>query len=176
MGEAVEAVTKHEFSQFNFWTPRLRRGPGKTFTSPQELLNCADEYFNWANEHPLKAGVVFHHKGSLTHGTVCKMRVFTLTGLCTFLGISPSTFENYRRDKEMQEATEIIDSIIKTQKFEGAAADLLNANLIARDLGLAERSQVSGPGNEPLVIVHRNMTVQEAATAYADMVSDAGQR
>ena len=33
----------------------------------------------------------------------------------------------------------MIDSIIRTQKFEGAAADLFNANIISRDLGLVDR-------------------------------------
>ena len=34
------------------------------------------------------------------------------------------------------------ESVIRSQKFAGAAADLLNANIIARDLGLADKNQV----------------------------------
>ena len=34
------------------------------------------------------------------------------------------------------------ETVIFQQKFSGAAADLLNANIIARDLGLKEQSQV----------------------------------
>ncbi|WGM06649.1 terminase small subunit [Arsenophonus nasoniae] len=34
------------------------------------------------------------------------------------------------------------EEVIYDQKFSGAAADLLNANIIARDLGLKEQSQV----------------------------------
>jgi hypothetical protein len=32
-----------------------------------------------------------------------------------------------------------VEEIIRTQKFEGASADLLNPNIIARDLGLADK-------------------------------------
>ena len=34
------------------------------------------------------------------------------------------------------------EEIIYDQKFSGAAADLLHANIIARDLGLKEQSQI----------------------------------
>lgn len=37
-----------------------------------------------------------------------------------------------------------MEEIIRTQKFEGASADLLNPNIIARDLGLAEKQEHSG--------------------------------
>ena len=44
-----------------------------------------------------------------------------------------------KRDEAFSELTAMIDSIIRTQKFEGAAADLFNANIISRDLGLVDR-------------------------------------
>ena len=42
---------------------------------------------------------------------------------------------------------EKIESIIRSQKFEGAAADLLNANIIARDLGLKDSSETTHNGS-----------------------------
>ena len=35
-----------------------------------------------------------------------------------------------------------IETVIRTQKFEGAAADLLNANIIARDLGMTDKQAI----------------------------------
>ena len=34
-----------------------------------------------------------------------------------------------------------VDGIIRTQKFQGGAADLLNPNIIARDLGLVDKKE-----------------------------------
>ena len=54
-----------------------------------------------------------------------------------------------------------------TQKFTAAAAGFLNAAIIARDLGLAEKHEVAGPGGGPLQTVTTEMTPAEAAEAYA---------
>ncbi|MDC9826565.1 terminase small subunit, partial [Devosia sp. ZB163] len=44
-----------------------------------------------------------------------------------------------------------VDEIIRAQKFEGAAAGLLNPNIIARDLGLADKQELTGKGGSPLM-------------------------
>ncbi len=41
-----------------------------------------------------------------------------------------------------------IKETIFTQKFEGASADLLNANIIARDLGLADKKDITSDGDK----------------------------
>ena len=43
-----------------------------------------------------------------------------------------------------------MNNIIRTQKFTGAAAYMLNANIIARDLGLANKEELSGPNGKPI--------------------------
>ena len=48
-----------------------------------------------------------------------------------------------------------MDEIIRTQKFEGASADLLNPNIIARDLGLADKSELTGAGGGAIETVTR---------------------
>lgn len=40
-----------------------------------------------------------------------------------------------------------VEQIIRQQKFEGAAAELLNPNIIARDLGLADKKVLGGDLN-----------------------------
>jgi hypothetical protein len=39
--------------------------------------------------------------------------------------------------------TQKIEDIIRTQKFEGAAADLFNVSIIQRELGLTDRADVN---------------------------------
>ena len=45
-----------------------------------------------------------------------------------------------------------IREVIWVQKFEGAASNLMNGNLIARDLGLSEKTEIGGIGG-PIEIV-----------------------
>ena len=71
------------------------------------------------------------------------MRAMTIAGLCLFLGISHETWSNYRDKKDFIGVTTWAEQIIYNQKFTGAAADMLNANIIARDLGLSDKKDHS---------------------------------
>jgi hypothetical protein len=69
-----------------------------------------------------------------------------------------------------------VEDAIFRQKFEGASADLLNANIIARDLGLADKKDLSSTDGtmtpKPVTV---NMTPEQAAAAYASQIDpDAG--
>lgn len=79
------------------------------------------------------------------------MRAMTVSGLCIFLDISQQAWGEYRDRDGFGEVTSRVDEIIRTQKFEGASAGLLNANIIARDLGLADKSELGGAGGGPIV-------------------------
>jgi hypothetical protein len=71
-----------------------------------------------------------------------KMRAMTVASLCIFLDISMSSWQNYREREDFVAVTTRVDEIIRTQKFQGAAAGLLNPNIIARDLGLTDKSEM----------------------------------
>lgn len=65
----------------------------------------------------------------------------TLKGLWEYLGIDRTTWSDWRSRPDLSPVTARVDNIIHVQKFEGAAAGLLCANIIARDLGLADKSE-----------------------------------
>lgn len=69
------------------------------------------------------------------------MRAMTLGGMCVYLNIAFQTWANYRSNSDFLDVTERIESIIYLQKFEGAAADMLNANIISRELGLNDANK-----------------------------------
>ncbi len=52
--------------------------------------------------------------------------------------------------RTLPKSTTRVDEIIRTQKFQGASADLLNANIIARDLGLADKTELTGKDGGPV--------------------------
>lgn len=67
-----------------------------------------------------------------------KMRAMTISGLCIHLGISRQGWHEYRQKEDFSAICERVEDIIRDQKFSGAAADLLNPSIIARDLGLRD--------------------------------------
>ncbi|MBD2791564.1 DNA-packaging protein [Xenorhabdus szentirmaii] len=125
-----------------FWEARSSHGRKPIFESPEQLWEACTEYFTWVEENPLYEMKAFSFQGVVTQEALPKMRAMTLTGLCLFLDISEDTWRLYRAREDFIEVTTRAERIIYDQKFSGAAADLLNANIIARDLGLKEQQQV----------------------------------
>ena len=75
----------------------------------------------------------------------------TISGMCMYLEISFQAWQNYKQREGFIDITTRAEQIIRTQKFQGAAANLLNPNIIARDLGLAYKNKHTGTGGAPLV-------------------------
>ena len=134
----------------SFWEARSTHGRAPIFASPDDLWEACCEYFAWVDENPLYEAKAFAFQGVVTIEPVAKMRAMTITGLCIFLDISVSCWKDYRERKDFVSIATRVDEIIRTQKFQGAAADLLNANIIARDLGLADKSELTGPDGGPV--------------------------
>lgn len=134
----------------SFWKARSTHGRLPIFASPDILWEAAVEYFDWVEANPLWEDKVTSYQGINSHEPVSKMRAMTIGGLCIFLDISRVAWLEYSKRQDFINVTRKIDEIIRDQKFSGAAADLLNANIIARDLGLAEKSEVTGADGGPI--------------------------
>jgi hypothetical protein len=124
-----------------FWKARSKHGRDKIFATPGALRDAAEEYFEWIEQNPLREEKIFQYQGAIVDGSISKMRAMTITGLCRFLHITLPTWEEYKKRNDFSYITREIEEIIKDQKFAGAAADLLNANIIARDLGLSDKKE-----------------------------------
>jgi len=137
-----------------FWKLRTKHGRDKLFSSPEVLWQAACEYFEWCDENPLMASEQAKTapkavKDSETGETVFppnlvelpKMRAYTWEGLELYLDID--RLRNYKTNEEYKDFLPVItriEKIIYNQKFSGAAAGFLNPNIIARDLGLREKT------------------------------------
>ena len=124
-----------------FWRARAKHGRDLIFTDPETLWEACVEYFEWVEANPLFEDRLFAYQGEVTHEPAAKMRAMTLDGLCIFLGISFQTWLNYRTRKDFLDIIGRVENIICVQKFTGAAAGLLNPNVIARELELADKSK-----------------------------------
>lgn len=129
-----------------FWLARSTHGRKPIFESPEQLWNACCEYFQWVEDNPLPEEKLFNYQGVVTRDTVYHPRAMTLAGLTVFLDIGLQTWHDYRRKEDFSEVCAIVDKIIYDQKFTGATAGLMNASIIARDLGLADKQDVKQSG------------------------------
>jgi len=119
--------------------------------TPGKLLEKAFEYIEWAENNPLYEMKVFASKGKILKADVPKMRALTIQGFCFFANIWPQTFHNYEKDEAYLDIVTRIREMFFAQKFEGAAANLLNPNIIARELGLGDKQELTGKGGKDLI-------------------------
>lgn len=139
-----------------YWEFRDKHGRDHKYT-PESLWKEAIAYFNWVEENPLWESVlvskgIIINKGTENEKTVYstkmpKMRAMTIAAFCLFADICEKTFANYRNDKDFVQVITRIEKNIYSQKFEGAAATLLNPNIIARDLGLKDEQKIDLSNN-----------------------------
>lgn len=121
---------------------RTKHGVDKLFSDPDVLWEECVKYFQWCMDNPLEEEKVFHAAGKITKTKVKKLRAMTLSGLCFYLKITERTWGNYRKDEDLFHVVREAEQVMYNQKFQGAAADLLNHNIIYRDLGLTDKQQV----------------------------------
>lgn len=127
-----------------FWELRSKHGRDKLFETPLLLWEAACEYFTWCEDCPLIA--TEHSAGKRVK--LPKMRAFTMQGLCSYLDCGTAYFRNFKSEERAQSdgfksVITRIEETVYNQKFTGAAAGFLNANIIARDLGLSDRQDIT---------------------------------
>lgn len=127
-----------------FWKARSSHGRNPIFASPDDLWEASCEYFEWVEANPLYEDKLTSYQGVNTHEPVAKMRAMTISGLCIFIDVARRTWDDFRKREDFLPVVSRVEEIIRTQKFEGASADLLNPSIIARDLGLADKSELTG--------------------------------
>lgn len=129
-----------------FWKLRSKHGRDKLFETPELLWEAACEYFEWVEANPLIEIDFKTVDKVLEEIRLPKMRPFTMHGLCLYLDCGTAYFRQFKDTKKEGFSTVIekIEETIYNQKFEGASAGFLNANIIARDLGLADKQDING--------------------------------
>ncbi len=134
-----------------FWEVRSSAGPKPKFADPDALWVACCEYFEWNETSPLHEAKAFAYEGVVSVEKLPKMRAMTIAGLCMFLDVDETTWRDWRSNRsDLSPVISRAEAVIYRQKFEGASAGLLVPNIIARDLGLAEKNEHTGKDGEPL--------------------------
>jgi hypothetical protein len=139
-----------------FWEIRSKHGRDVLFATPELMWQAAVEYFYWCEDNPLievemKSVPIGNNMGSdIVRVETPKMRVFTLHGLCSYLHCNTLYFNDFKKsltakdEKGFSIVIRQIEETIYNQKFTGASAGFLNANIIARDLALVDHNKQDG--------------------------------
>lgn len=141
-----------------FWKLRSKHGRDKLFATPDLMWEAACEYFEWCENNPLYETKAFAFKGIITTTELPIMRAMTLSQLCFYLNCSESYFRAFKStlletDKDFLTVIEDIEQIIYNQKFQGAAGNLLNSNIIAYDLGMRDSQKPATTTDQFNIIV-----------------------
>lgn len=127
-----------------WWEARSSHGASPKFETADALQDACLQYFEWNENNPLYKDQLVTFQGQATHEPVAQMRAMTIGALCMFIDIGQDTWSEWRKTRsDLSAVIAWAESVIYRQKFEGASADLLNANIIARDLGLADKKDLS---------------------------------
>lgn len=154
------------------WEARSSAGPKPKFEHGEvgaaKLRKSCTEYFEWVEVNPLHAGHVVSFQGDAKIIAVPKMRAMTVMGLCIFLDIHIDTWIEWRKSRsDLSDVIAGVEQVIRTQKFEGASADLLNANIISRELGLADKQELTGKDGGSIQVEDRSAIEEARLIAFA---------
>jgi len=136
-----------------FWEARSSHGRNPKFETADALWLACCEYFEWVETNPLYKDQLVTFQGTATHEPVAQMRAMTISGLCLFIDIDFTTWQAWKKTRsDLSNIIGRAEAVIYQQKFAGAAADLLNANIISRELGLADKSELTGKDGGPIAV------------------------
>lgn len=133
-----------------FWKLQSKHGRDKLFATPELIWEAATEYFQYCVDNPLMSTEYVGKDATMV--LVPKVQAFTLQGLCLYIGCSTAHFRNVKstinaKEGELSELDKAfltiitrIEETVYHQKFINAAAGFLKENIIARDLGLTEKT------------------------------------
>ena len=154
-----------------FWKNRSKHGRSKLFETPELLWEEACKYFDWCDNNPLKKQQLFNNKGKIVKSDSNLMRAYTMAGLCFYLKCNEAYLRTFKKqlpenEEDFNTVITDIEKVVFRQKFEGAAAGLLNANIIARDLGLSDKQDIKNNHSGEMKVSHRNIeTTEEDGTS-----------
>lgn len=141
-----------------YWQEMKKLGRPRKCEDPDKLWGIACDYFTWAVNNPMYKREAIK-SGDLA-GEIVNIEIdrpFTWQGLENHLRINGlmAKLDDYRanKNKNYDEFTDIlacIGNIITEQKYSGALVGTYNPNLIARDLGMTEKTETTIRAEQPL--------------------------
>ncbi len=148
---------------------KIAASPRRHFDSPEEMWDKALAYFKWCEDNPLykteqmkspdKTPITIdENTPSVPSERLIEIplkRAFTWAAFSIFCGVSQGYFRKIKSEGPVDEARKLwlevvyrIDDAIFTQQYEGGASGQLNAAIVARGIGLVDKTQVDATVTE----------------------------
>ena len=122
------------------WMRRKSNGAPYIFETDEQFREAVYAYLEWINDNPLYESKAF------ASGLILRVplaRYPTMRGLALFIGVSHHNFDKWNKPgHHLEEAMAWAHDAILQVKMEGGAAGFFNQLIVARDVGLTERSEV----------------------------------
>lgn len=139
-----------------FWKLRSRHGREKIFKESKTMLLAAYDYFETNQKNTWYKKEVI--KGGDLAGQIIDVPMETplsLEGLTQFWGVNRKYLSDFEKslpegENDFSPVIAHIREVIERQQFEGAVVGAFNANIIARKLGLSEKTDITSNGKEML--------------------------
>lgn len=127
------------------WTKRSKHGRDKIFKTPEALWEAALEYFEHVDSTPFLVEKRTTTDKGVRVEEEYKRRPYTIAAMCIFFGTHEGYWREFRRraGDDYSPVIMAVDSIIKNNKMEGATSGIFNANIISRELGLADKQEIN---------------------------------
>lgn len=155
-----------------FWKLRGKHGRDRIIQDPEALLENAYEYFKWCKENPL---LVTDFKGTRQIEKVHydKPRPFTKEGVAIYCGVHAWKVISDLKEvsQDFSKIVTHIEQIIYNQKFEWASIGVFNSSIIARDLGLTDKTEnkQTSTGEIKIVVDEKHKKNLDDALGALDM-------
>jgi len=160
----------------NYWEFRGKHGRDFKYT-PENLWDEAVKYFNWMSKRywdkkeGVKSGMLAGSLIDIPTQTPLSVRTF-----CLYADIDDNTFNRYEGKPGYEDFWDVakrIRAVIESNQFEGATVGAYNPNIIARTLGLVDKTDVTTGGEKlPGTTVDLSKlsaeTLEELAKAQTD--------
>ena len=143
-----------------YWEWRAKVGAPKKIPTPDIMWELACKYFQMVDEMPSEKQDFI--RGGETAGTIVvleSIQPYTMSGFEDYLAENDivAKLDDYisNKDNRYSEFTAIITrirNIMFDQKFRGAAVGAFKENIIARELGLTDKSESTIIAEQPLFL------------------------
>jgi hypothetical protein len=139
------------FKQGNqYWKIRSKNGRDRIIQDPEKLMESANEYFQWCIDNPVIQIDFRSTKNGLERIEIPHPQVFQKGALARFCGVSEWRLINDLKgvSSDFSQVITYIEGVVRDQKFKYATVNMFNSNIIARDLGLKDRSDQTSDDKE----------------------------
>ena len=125
-----------------FWKARSTHGRKPIYDAPEKLQDAIEQYFEWVIDNPLIEYKPMIEQGMIANAMIPKPIPMLIAGCQNFCGLSDTQWAIYKNNPVFTEVIVQAELIIRAHKLTGASVGFFNANIIARDLGLRDASDV----------------------------------